>query len=123
LATQQIIRLLIKQREINRYQIEDLLREATTAHRAPYTDAASIAKGADPLPATRATDIDAALCGAVHSRLRALGDRIEERGKASMLPCTSRLGPAFLRPLRFLESSVALCAAPPARPPALMARG
>ncbi len=123
LVTQRIIHLLVKQREINRSQITELLREAAARPAPPSADDSEHNPG--PIAAARSTEIDAALCRAVLFRLCALGDRVEERGKASLLPCTSNLGPAFLRPLRFLASSVARCIAPPNdRPlPALMACG
>jgi hypothetical protein len=116
LATQRIIRFIIKQRKINRSIIADFLRDATAACSFPPcadTSSSTIQHDSSVISVERPTEIDPALCHAVSRRLRALGDRIEERGKASMLPCASNLGPTFLRPLRLLESAVALCIALP----------
>ena len=134
LVTQRIIRLLVKQRAINRSQIADLLLEAADAHSAestrPCADTIPSAIQPDsrevrPAAVDHSTTLDDALCHAVFARLLAFGNRIEERGRAAMLPCTTKLPPAFLGPLRCLASSVALLIARPIDGPlpALMARG
>jgi hypothetical protein len=124
LATQRIIRFIIKQRKINRHQITSLLREAACDHSNPPS-LANIQHDACFNIEGRPTEIGTSLYHAVSRRLRALGDRIEERGKVSMLPCASNLGPAFLRPLRLLENAVALCVDQAIDRPghSLMARG
>ncbi len=97
----------------------DLLREVAvpvmvppsqTPHADPYrsTDADPCA---DPHTCPRPAPSLAPLCQAVHGRLRALSDRIEARGKASILPCTTNLRPSFLPGLWFLMSAVAACVA------------
>jgi hypothetical protein len=119
LATNAIIRALIGNRSTNSTQVADLLREAAAAIPSP-----PMALPADPL-----TDADACavllqlacpgpapshapLCLSVLDRLRVLSDRIEARGKASILPCTTNLQRSFLPGMRFLMSSVEACVAP-----------
>ncbi len=100
LATNTLIRTLATKKSMARTQVADILQEAAAAsHNAstsPYDSKA------DDRPNAVSPPPHAHLCMAVHDRLRALSERIEARGKASILPCCTRLNRSYLRALRFL---------------------
>jgi hypothetical protein len=115
IATQKLIRLLIKQKSISTKQVIELLGGAPVAYDTVYGQASDSKLCAAPDPQPVQTEVgpvlarpDPSLCLQVIERLRALGERIEKYGKAAMLPCTTNLGPNFLPAIRFLASSVAV---------------
>ena len=119
LATNALICTLIRNRSTTKTQVADLLREAAAAIRSPPPSPPAdphTPTDADACPFSLACPHTAPslapLCLAVHARLRALGDRIEARGRASILPCTTKLPRSFLPGLRFLMVAVAACAGP-----------
>ena len=120
LVTNALIHTLIRNRSATRTQVADMVREAAAAiptpptrPTPPPTDPQS-PTDADPRPVSpacpRPAPSLAPLCLAVLDRLRALSDGIEARGRASMLPCTTKLHRSILPGLRFLMSAVAAAA-------------
>ncbi len=115
LATQKLIRVLIKQKSISTKQVIELLGGGAPAVLNDTANAQATIHCAapDPQPVQTAVEAflarpDPSLCLQVIERLRALSERIEKYGKAAMLPCTTNLGPHFLPAIRFLASSVAV---------------
>jgi hypothetical protein len=112
IATQRLIRFLIKNRSITVKQVAHLLNQIATENRelsGPKTDILSEYRSS-----TDASEIQQMgdssnrqyeLTMEVIRHLQSIGDRIETRGKASLLPCTSNLGKPFLPAIRFLIAS------------------
>ena len=101
LTTQRLFRILKETKKLNRVQVDDLLREATKT--SPDSAHSSSANG-DHIDSdeTSVQNECKAVSEQVLERLRSLDSRIEMRGKASLLPCTSNLGRPFLPAIRFL---------------------
>ncbi len=115
IATQKLIRVLLKQRSISTKQVIELLGgapEVDTSVKTIVPDLMQCATLDSQQAQTAAKPAlarpDPSLCLQVIWRLRALSNRIEKYGKAAMLPCTTNLGPHFLPAIRFLASSVAV---------------
>ena len=119
LATQKLLLALMNERKINRNQVLDLLNE-TSLHARGGADI--VAHPREPLddlpehpiveqPPTPAPSC-AALPAEVLARLHSLAERIDARGRASLLPCTTRVGRAFLPAIRFLASCIPAAGAP-----------
>ena len=113
LVTNALIHALKRNRSMKSSQVADFLREAATATSSPPAPARADAEPPEPLAVSLACPLPATshapLCLAVHDRLRALSDRIEARGKASILPCTTNLHRPFLPALQFLLKAVVAC--------------
>ena len=101
LTTQRLFRILKETKKLNRVQVDDLLREATKT--SPDSAHSSSANG-DHIDSdeTSVQNECKTVNEQVLERLRSLDSRIEMRGKASLLPCTSNLGRPFLPAIRFL---------------------
>jgi hypothetical protein len=116
LATQKLVRVLIKQKSISTKQVIELLlggapevKDIVSSQSSDSSHCA--APDSQPAQAAVMTILarpDPSLCLQVIERLRALSNRIEKYGKAALLPCTTNLGPHFLPAIRFLASSVAV---------------
>jgi hypothetical protein len=128
LATNALIHALRKNRSMSSSHVADFLREAAATICSPRAQPSSPVADADPCAASQACPHKSPsltpLCLAVQERLRALSDRIEARGKASILPCTTNLRRSFLPALRFLMSATAAaCASSEEKQRAMMEQG
>jgi hypothetical protein len=93
--------------DVARNQVADILRKAAAAnHTLPMS---SCAVKADDGSCAVSPPPPAHLCMAVHDRLRSLSERIEARGKVSILPCCTNLNRSYLRVLQFLMVSSTAC--------------
>ena len=122
LATQVIQNLILslaKNRSITTDQIMNLLesvssrRLAAAPHRIEPTSSTEAEKSLG-TAAEKSSSAEAEkqssnqmLCSEVIYRLQLIGARIEARGKASLLPCTSKIGREFLPAIHFLISTTA----------------
>jgi hypothetical protein len=109
LANHKLFRILKETGKINRQQVADLLSsEAIRAHNGgDATDMPNIIHGDKHACEQAAANAAAPLPAQVLSRLEALAARIDARGRAPLLPCTTQLGRAYLPAIRFLVSCVA----------------
>jgi hypothetical protein len=105
LVTNNLIRTLAKKKSMSRIQVADILRKASN-HALPMS---SCDVKVDDRPCADTPSPHAHLCMAVHDKLRALSERIEARGKASILPCCTNLNRSYLRALQFLTVSSTAC--------------
>ena len=122
LATNTLIRTVANQKSISRTKVAELLREAEATIPTPLTPLrADLHSTTDAAPFDVSTASahpapnHAHLCMAVRDRLRDLSERIEARGKASILPCCTNLNRSFLPALRFLMASSSSCVSLEAR--------
>jgi hypothetical protein len=108
LVTNTLIRTLAKKKSMSPTQVADILRKAAN-HTLTMS---SCDVKVDDSPFADTPSPHAHLCMAVHGRLRALSERIEARGKASVLLCCTNLkvlNRSYLRALQFLMVSSTAC--------------
>ena len=102
LATQSLIRFLLKQKSISTSQVLDILKTSVPDIRTQSKCMEEfLGVGGD----DQRKSMEETLCLDVIHRLQTLCTRIESRGKASILPCTTSFGQPFLPAIRFLISS------------------
>ena len=119
LATQKLLLILKNERKINRNQVLYLLRthpvhvsegSDLVAHpREPLDDLPEYPTAEQQQPPAPSLE---ALTAQVLARLHSLAERIDARGRASLLPCTTRVGRPFLPAIRFLASCIPAAGAP-----------
>ena len=101
IATQRLFRVLIQAKKINRQQVKELLQGESVFGQQLIDQQTNLNESSQHSVSGEQ----------VLERLRSLSDRIETRGTASLLPCTTRLGRQFLPAIRFLMTCMPLCAA------------
>jgi hypothetical protein len=118
LTTNNLIHLLLKQGQINKRDILETLRKASSTgpveppadvfdaqSEKACSDKGSPALDQDGHGARRSYLLDRAVCSAVHARLQSLADRVASQGRAAMLPSTDILGRPLLPALLFLAAA------------------